>query len=100
MRILDEKPDIIFVLEATPQQVESVLKQNPTLFGEFAFVAEVTSVERPGYKVKLEREESGDSNIRIDSADVFHIARGRCLDLMDVGSLREDERAAARKSEE
>jgi len=84
-------PDIRFVLECSPQQVESILGSKShslrpgSIFEGYAFVASLSSVNRPAFEVRANPINTEEAEVAVESSDVFHVARGKCLELLFVG---------------
>jgi len=75
--------DLYLTLEATPETVQQILKEDPSRsFNEYAVVAEIESVGKPTFQVAA--EETGDGpDVHLQSSSEFH-AKGRCVAVLDL----------------
>ena len=75
--------ELYLTLEATPETVQQVLKENPSnFFAEYVVIAEVQSVQRPTFQIAAENSADG-AEVQLQSPDRFH-AIGRCVALLNL----------------
>jgi len=87
----DLDPDIRFVLECDSEQVKKIMSQKVDLFGQYAVVALISSLQRPKFELRAYPHSGEDAEVVVESSDIF-IARGRCLDLSFVGDYETREK--------
>ena len=77
----DYTDSLYLTLEASPEQVQQVLKDGPSEFREYKVVAEIHTVRKASLKLDANPDHEGGADIQADLPDIFQV-RGRCIALV------------------
>lgn len=84
-------PEIYFVLNCTPDQVEKILLKSAGYFEYYAVIAKIGEVKKVRFKLSADvGEHEEDVSVYIKSSSNVFIAKGKCLDLLFVGDEPEE----------
>jgi len=78
--------DFYFTLEASPEQVQQVLKESgndgSADLNEYAIIAQIDGVNKPTFQLSAE---GNSKEVQVDRPDKFHVT-GRCVSLLNLSA--------------
>jgi len=79
--------DLYLTLEATPEEVQQVLKEGNFGLEEYVVIAEIQAVDKPTFQLSAENGPDG-AEVQFQRPEKFY-ARGRCVSLLSLYRNRE-----------